>query len=545
MNQWVLLGGIVVVAILLMVAMSVGYSKPLDPLEPLESFVGSTTVVREGDICDQTNNYCVNTTNGQTTISNLNPDRNIEMKNALNITPTGAATANKPLLTVAKSDTAVPSFQLLPNNDTLVQTMKFIDAAKGSVIGSITPFDDGDLNVTARRLNVSGALSLNNKPVATTDMLLPGPQGDIGPRGATGAVGPIGPIGPVGPEGKKGDKGDQGIKGDKGEKGDLGPKGDRGERGPQGERGLMGAVGATGAVGPMGPMGPTGPQGPQGPSVVLDASTLQTLVGPTGPTGPAGKDFDPNTTYPRVNAVDLWTTNSMSTKTLQGNGANDGRLHIAGDERLYLLNKAGVIVGKEWGGNGSIWVQGDASVAGNTTMTGSLAVSGNLSAQNFRGIIVMWSGAVNNIPAGWVLCNGQNGTPDLRDRFIIGAGSTYAVAAAAGSTTKTLTEANMPAHSHSGSTTAGQGKHTHTITDPGHGHTVRGFDGDGFDGILRQASNKARQKTAGAMNYSTTGISINSTNSDHTHTFTTDSKGSGTAFNIMPPYYALAYIMKT
>lgn len=43
-----------------------------------------------------------------------------------------------------------------------------------------------------------------------------------------------------------------------------------------------------------------------------------------------------------------------------------------------------------------------------------------------RGTIVAWSGSKNTIPAGWALCEGLNGTPDLRDRFIVGAGGGYA-----------------------------------------------------------------------------------------------------------------------
>ena len=64
------------------------------------------------------------------------------------------------------------------------------------------------------------------------------------------------------------------------------------------------------------------------------------------------------------------------------------------------------------------------------------------------GFIGMWSGAVNAIPAGWLLCNGQNGTPDLRDRFIVGAVSGYSVGATGGSNTVTLTVEQMPAHYH-------------------------------------------------------------------------------------------------
>lgn len=50
-------------------------------------------------------------------------------------------------------------------------------------------------------------------------------------------------------------------------------------------------------------------------------------------------------------------------------------------------------------------------------------------------MIVIWSGAIVDIPAGWALCNGANGTPDLRDKFIVGAGTTYAVGAAGGNNT--------------------------------------------------------------------------------------------------------------
>ncbi len=59
------------------------------------------------------------------------------------------------------------------------------------------------------------------------------------------------------------------------------------------------------------------------------------------------------------------------------------------------------------------------------------------------GMIVMWSGTIASIPAGWTLCNGSNGTPDLRDRFIVGAGSGYAVGATGGSSVHTLTQSGI------------------------------------------------------------------------------------------------------
>jgi microcystin-dependent protein len=173
-----------------------------------------------------------------------------------------------------------------------------------------------------------------------------------------------------------------------------------------------------------------------------------------------------------------------------------------------------------------------------------------------RGGIIMWSGTIVAIPTGWALCDGTNGTPNLQGKFLIGSSTTYGQGTTGGTATKTLTEANMPAHNHSGTTTAGEGTHTHTITDPGHQHTI-GFDNGAGEGQgefgtnynslagpyapLGAAGGSGRKLLA---NRSTTGSSINSTNSAHTHTFTTSSKGSGTAFDILPPYYALAYIMK-
>jgi microcystin-dependent protein len=60
------------------------------------------------------------------------------------------------------------------------------------------------------------------------------------------------------------------------------------------------------------------------------------------------------------------------------------------------------------------------------------------------GVIAIWSGSVASIPAGWVICDGTSSTPDLRDRFVIGAGSTYAVDATGGATTT----ASVAAHTH-------------------------------------------------------------------------------------------------
>lgn len=108
------------------------------------------------------------------------------------------------------------------------------------------------------------------------------------------------------------------------------------------------------------------------------------------------------------------------------------------------------------------------------------------------GIINLWAGAIVDIPAGWVLCDGNNGTPDLRDRFLVGAGDSFDPNDSGGSNT-----------------------HTHAGTTDGHNHTL-----------------PASTVIGG-------GAVFNSTTSTNTDTFTTDPA------NHLPPYYALAYIMKT
>lgn len=174
------------------------------------------------------------------------------------------------------------------------------------------------------------------------------------------------------------------------------------------------------------------------------------------------------------------------------------------------------------------------------------------------GLISLWSGSIVSIPAGWLLCNGLSGTPDLRDRFVVGAGTTYAVGATGGANTVTLAEANLPAHTHTVNGTTGlvSNDHTHsgtTSTDPGHSHNSGNVNGSGNNGNLSGdanfgnynfVSNSNFTGTAGAHahNFTTGGISAN-----HTHTFsaTSSSVGSATAIENRPLYYALAYIMKS
>lgn len=139
------------------------------------------------------------------------------------------------------------------------------------------------------------------------------------------------------------------------------------------------------------------------------------------------------------------------------------------------------------------------------------------------GLIAMWAGSIGSVPSGWYLCDGSNGTPNLTDRFIVGAGSTYAVNGTGGSNSATLVEANLPAHTH-----------TATVTDPGHVHNVSNAANAVYGGGGVQANLTAGYGgTSGIVLTNTTGITV-----------ANSSTGSGTSFNTIPLYYALAYIQK-
>lgn len=150
------------------------------------------------------------------------------------------------------------------------------------------------------------------------------------------------------------------------------------------------------------------------------------------------------------------------------------------------------------------------------------------------GVIVMWSGSIASIPTGWLLCNGTSGTPDLRDRFIVGAGSTYAVAATGGSA-----NAIVVSHTHTG-TTVSNGSHTHNLSSTAAFNQVN----DALSPI-NSITGDDQSTSLLAPSASLQALNILTTAGAHTHTFTTDSTGaSGTNANL-PPYYALAYIMKS
>jgi microcystin-dependent protein len=165
-----------------------------------------------------------------------------------------------------------------------------------------------------------------------------------------------------------------------------------------------------------------------------------------------------------------------------------------------------------------------ANAGTNNTQIATTAFATAAAAAAFPvGGIIMWSGSLASIPSGWALCNGSNGTPDLRNRFVVGAGSTYAVDATGGSA-----DAIVVSHTHTA---------TSVVTDPGHDHLLSGSSA----GIMTIPGSQAlaggfdRSFNTNTLEVATTGITVATTNAS--------TGSSGTNANL-PPYYALAYIMK-
>ena len=137
------------------------------------------------------------------------------------------------------------------------------------------------------------------------------------------------------------------------------------------------------------------------------------------------------------------------------------------------------------------------------------------------GGIIDYKGAYSAIPSNFALCDGTNGTPDLRNKFVLSATVEGDVGTSGGAHTKTLTTTELPAHTHTG-TTASDGAHTHPISTYSSG-------GSSYVGVDSSVA-------VGTVNTGSAGA--------HTHTFTTASSGTGSAFDIRPAYYTLAKIMR-
>lgn len=153
----------------------------------------------------------------------------------------------------------------------------------------------------------------------------------------------------------------------------------------------------------------------------------------------------------------------------------------------------------------------DVIATRNVNATGTIQQNGSILLP--KGAIIMWYGG-NTAPAGWAICDGSKDTPDLRDRFVVGAGKSYAAKDTGGENMVTLTQAQMPEHAHSISTQNGKlmGDGVYERDDFRDGGHLKGFD-RGRAGIV---------DAIGRTEYT----------------------GNNQAHENRPPYYALYYIMK-
>jgi hypothetical protein len=240
------------------------------------------------------------------------------------------------------------------------------------------------------------------------------------------------------------------------------------------------------------------------------ASVLLSSVG-------IGQQFFDNNGVPLVGGL-IYTYQAGSSTPLATYQDNAGTIANANP---IVLDSAGRVPNEIWLLNGYSYKFIITSASGTSLITldnlyGILQTAPAVTNTVPSGLIAIWSGSTGSIPSGWLLCNGSNGTPDLRNSFILGAGNTYAVGATGGST-----DAIVVSHTH-----------TATVTDPGHNHTYNTNSstvqaGPSISGVMFNAT----QQNTGT---SSTGITVSNS--------TAGVSGSGAN---MPPYYALAFIMKS
>ena len=216
-------------------------------------------------------------------------------------------------------------------------------------------------------------------------------------------------------------------------------------------------------------------------------------------TGSTWKRFGPVSKSGEIQAYEFDTLEVTGVSTFSS------RVDINDDLEVRHINATGIATASSFVGNGTIPIGG----------------------------IIMWSGADNAVPSNYALCDGNNGTPNLVDRFIVGRGSAYAQGATGGSA-----DATLVSHSHT------INDHTHGFSGSGsqvHSHTQTG-GGTSDDGGPNAPGGNSGGNMSNISNATVT-ISI-SGNTGNPSDKGTDTQGiSGTNKNL-PPYYAIAYIMR-
>ena len=247
------------------------------------------------------------------------------------------------------------------------------------------------------------------------------------------------------------------------------------------------------------------------------ASVLLSSVG-------IGQQFFDNNGVPLAGGL-IYTYQAGSSTPLATYQDNAGTIANANP---IVLDSAGRVPNEIWLLNGYSYKFIIQSASATTLITldnlyGILQTAPAVSNPVPSGLIAIWSGSTGSIPSGWLLCNGSNGTPDLRNSFILGAGNTYAVGATGGST-----DAIVVSHTHAATSTS-------VVSDPTHSHTFNvNNSGTSYGGGPVIPGSGSTYGT----NAASTGITV------ATSTTNATAGVSGSGAN-MPPYYALAFIMKS
>ena len=340
--------------------------------------------------------------------------------------------------------------------------------------------------------------------------------------------------GEPGDKGQKGEKGEKGDKGDKGQKGEDGNKGDKGEKGQKGDKGQKGEVGASGGAGTKGQKGEKGEKGDKGEKGQKgqDGNDATGTKGQKGEVGQKGQKGEDNSTKGQKGE------DGSATKGQKGEvGADNstkGQKGEPGADNSTKGQKGEIGVGNK-GQKGEVG-------ADNSTK-GQKGEAGSVTAAIPSGGIIIWSGASNAIPSGWYLCDGNNSTPDLRSRFVVGAGpgGLYSVGDTGGSR-----DAVLVSHTHN------LQNHVHginlTTNDPGgHTHGIPRGSGGSQASVQNYVPSPRVESVQSPFN-TTSGGSHTHTVSGNTgtpSTNTTDTLGESATNKNLPPYYALCYIMKS
>ena len=411
-----------------------------------------------------------------------------------------------------------------------------------------------------------------------------GEKGDTGPQGPAGdpgpAGGPVGPAGPMGPQGLPGIQGPQGAQGN-----GLQPMGDlaspdllptEGNKAGDlyliaGEMWIWNAdllewINMGPVRGEQGPQGEPGPQGPKGDPG--DGSGVAPDLTPYALT--ADVDSKDAATLAAALAADALVFDATNSRyDLDAPLMVNSYLSATGN----AVGQTALVAGPSSGTNFKILPTGkasqngataepiilqsmlDAAISGIALTPGPAGADGapgpagadgapgpaganGIDATAPVGGIIMWYGDIAAVPATWALCNGENGTPNLLDKFVVGAGSTYAIGDIGG-----YLDACLPSHDHAGGSFSGTtDAAAAALQDPGHVHSSQGNgapNGGGAGIAYTSSSNTPYDTTA-----SVTGIY----DAGHAHSISGSislaAQGEDPAGRNLPPFVALAYIMK-